>query len=169
MAGKSKVKRLPKAQRKDLDKLIADGTHTVDELHDAARTMGADVSRSSLWRYARQYARMAGRIEESAAIARAMLDEMREFDGVDMSHVVLMGLQTQIFQRLADTGDAPLDPKERKALIEQSAEIARALRHMPSVRREDGGAVEPSPAVRAFLAARHTAADQAHEDDDEQD
>lgn len=159
----SKIRRQPKEAREKLDALIAQGTCTVDELHEAALDMGMQVSRGTVWRYSRNYATLAAEMEKSSAIARAMLATMQDFDSAGMTRVILSALTSVIFERIVGSREEgkELSANEVRGMVSQAVELARAVRLMPpAMESADQQATESSDFVRAFLDAKDHAARQ---------
>ncbi len=81
---KSSIKGLPPDLCKKIDKLPADGRHTIDQIVAHERFLGADVSRSSVGHHSKQYDAVAAKMRESreiAALSARELDKVPE-DGI---------------------------------------------------------------------------------------
>ena len=77
MPRKSSVRKLPKEFRSEVDRLLRDGRHTLDEILAHLRTLGnGDISRSALGRYKKDFDTVAKRLRESREVVEQLTVEL---------------------------------------------------------------------------------------------
>lgn len=118
---KSSVDRLQPAAKKRLQKLIADGRHTLDEMLDTLRRefpSAAAPSRSALGRYAQRHEDMAGHLRQSRELAAIWTRELGEQPEGDVAKLVMEFLRTAALDASMDMmqGRVEMDPKALAAL-----------------------------------------------------
>lgn len=108
MAPRSNIRKLPDELRHELDRLLSDGKFTIVQITDHMRTLGAEVSKSSVHRYSQDFERMTEDIRLTREMARAVGRELKDdIDGnatqmlVESMHALLLKARMQ----LADSGD----------------------------------------------------------------
>ena len=75
MGRKSTIKRLPAEIRQEIDRLLRE-ERTIDEILTHLRTLGKDMSRSSLGRYAQDYRKVGERMRELKEVAAGFAQEL---------------------------------------------------------------------------------------------
>jgi len=112
MARKSTVKTLPAQIRAEVDRLLADGRYTLDDVVTHLRKLGADVSRSALGRYSQEFEEVAAKMRESRELASAFAKELGEIPNNDMGRTLVELLHTLVFrvlkQRTREAEDKPI-------------------------------------------------------------
>ena len=98
MPPKSKIKALPPQIRKELDRLLAGGAHTLDQVVAHLRQLGAPVSRSAVGRYSQEFEEVAAHIRESREIAGAFARELGEVPEGDMGRVLIEIVHRLVFK-----------------------------------------------------------------------
>lgn len=153
MGGKSSIDKLPPQIREEIDAAIKRGT-TIDEIVWMLKGLGANVSRSAVGRYSKQYADLAARQRDMSSIAKAFAGEFGQAD--DMQGRLLIQLVTTIATRMvmpiAAGEEVEADGKELHYL-------ARALKDITSASKTD---VDREAKIRA--EAEKVAKRQAAED-----
>lgn len=168
MGRRSSVSRLPKPLREELDRLIREGQHTIDEILAHLQQLGAPLKRTAVADYRRRMERQLEHVRQAQEVAGAAVAKLGEAGQGDVGRLVAELLKTLAFQILADReeGDAP-DLKEVYLLSRaikdlESASKASADREL-KIRRELAAeakkrldAIERDPAVaqdpKAILA-----------------
>lgn len=116
MPQKSSVKRLEPAIRAEVDRLLAGGRHTLDDVVAHLQKLGAPVSRSALGRYSQQFEEVAARMRESREVATAFAKELGDIPNNDMGRTLVELLHGLVFrvlmQRAKEDEDQPLKPMD---------------------------------------------------------
>jgi hypothetical protein len=145
MGGKSSIKGLPEPVRFEVDAAIKRGA-TIDEIVWMLKGLGADVSRSAVGRYSRQYADLAARQRDMSSIATAFAGEFGEAD--DMQGRLLIQLATTIATRMV----LPVAAGDDIELATKSLmELGRAVKDITSAAKID---VDREAKIRSEEAAR---------------
>ena len=157
MAGTSSIKKLDPAVRGEVDAAIKRGA-TIDQIVQMLRGLGADVSRSAVGRYSKDYAALAARQRDIQATARAFAAEFGDAD--DRQSRLLIQLVTTIATNkvmpMAGDDDAGLDGKELHYL-------ARAVKDITSAAKTDTDRERAIRADAAKTAREQAATDAASE------
>lgn len=98
MPPKSSIKRLPPQLRKELDRLLASGAHTLDQVVEHLRQLGAPVSRSAVGRYSQEFEEVAVHIRESREVTAAFARELGEVPEGDMGRVLVEIVHRLVFK-----------------------------------------------------------------------
>ena len=126
---KSSITRLPAEQRAFVERLLREGTHTLDEMIEAMReafpgTPAAEVSRSALHRYERGFAEMTGRMREIHAMAETMVGELGDGIGEKSGELLAQAittLATNAALRAHDDADIGIDDVRKLARAAKDA------------------------------------------------
>jgi len=154
MAGKSSIEKLDPKIRLEVDGAIKRGA-TIDQIVWMLKGLGADVSRSAVGRYSKQYADLASRQRDMQSIAQTFASEFGSED--DRQSRLLIQLFTSIATRaimpIAAGDEVAADGKELHY-------FARAIKDITSAAKTD---VDRERAIRADAAkaAREQAATDA--------
>ena len=98
MGAKSSIDKLPEPIRVEVDAAIARGA-TIDQIVWMLKGLGADVSRSAVGRYSKQYADLAARQRDIASAAKAFASDFGQ-EG-DLQGRMMVQLLTSIITRSA--------------------------------------------------------------------
>jgi hypothetical protein len=135
MAHRSTIKKLPDSLRNEIDALLRDGKHTISEITEHLRRLGASVSRSAVGRYSQDFERIAQEIRETREMARAIGREISDdVDGnatqmlVESIHALLLRARMQ----LADSGD--IDAKSVSDLAKAVKDLQTASKSSVEMR-----------------------------------
>ncbi|ARR52015.1 hypothetical protein HY78_00350 [Rhizorhabdus wittichii DC-6] len=134
MARRSSVEKDPRV-REAVDDALKRGC-TLDEIVEALRAIGSDVSRSAVGRYAKQYSALAARQRDMQAVARSFASEFGSAD--DQQGRLLIQLVTTLITSavmpaaIAD-GDSDGEALSTKSL----ADLARAVKDVTSASKVD--------------------------------
>ena len=128
MPRKSSIKRLPPTLRKEIDKLLADGRHTIDQIVAHLRSLGADVSRSSVGRYSKQFDIVAAKMRESREIAAAFARELGEVPEGDTGQILVEIMRNVVFKLAlnANENDDGVDVKDVMRLAKSIKDLSSA-------------------------------------------
>lgn len=133
MARKSTVRRLEPRIRQEVDRLLADGRHTLDQILEHLRALGAETpSRSALGRYAQNFEKVASRLRESRETARALAQELGpdSLEG-EQGRILIESMRTLVFDIMnirLSSEDGKYDAKEIASLARSARELAQAMR-----------------------------------------
>ena len=129
---KAKITKLNRRQRGRVDQSLADGK-TIDDVTERLQRDGADLSRSSVGRYAKNWRAMAARLsytrEASNALAKALLPT-----GDTDSEKVLTQLLEGFTMQVLDKAEA-FDPKELQTMSRAIANIVRTKQNLQQIER----------------------------------
>lgn len=117
----SSIKRLPPELRRAIEEQLAAG-RSLDEITAHVRTLGADVSRSSIWRYKRGFEKILARAERSRQVAEVLV---RSRSGAAEKEAILSGVE--ILQGLLLDVVESLDGEDKKITPEELMRLATAL------------------------------------------
>lgn len=133
MARKSTVRGLEPRIRREVDRLLADGRHTLDQILAHLRSLGAEPpSRSALGRYAQDFEKVAARLRESREMARALAQELgpQSVEG-EQGRILIESMRTMVMDIMRirlSSGDDKYDAKEIASLARSARELAQAMR-----------------------------------------
>ncbi len=155
MSNRSKISRLPKAIRFEINKLLADGA-TIDEITDHIQALGHNIGRSSVGRYSQQAkSDVIAKINQSLELSTAM-GEGLSLDAQNKQHQNILALLNTLMTTYAFEavhGDEKLAPKDLAMLgravkdailssqkLEDIKKIAKAeaLADMEKAAKKDG-------------------------------
>jgi hypothetical protein len=145
MAGKSSIEQLP-------DPIIAEihaalkRKATIDQIVWMLKGLGADVSRSAVGRYSKQYADLASQQREIAIVAKNFAGEFGQAD--DLQGRLLIQLATTLASRIAMGLAADDDPNMG---LKDLMNLGRAVKDITSAAKID---VDREAKIRSEEAAR---------------
>jgi hypothetical protein len=131
MGAKSSIEKLPDAVRVEVGAAIKRGA-TVDQITWMLKGLGADVSRSAVGRYTKQYANLAARQRDVAAVAQSFAGEFGTAD--DLQGRLLVQVATTIATRMAMEIGADDDDKLG---IKDLMNFGRAVKDITSAAKID--------------------------------
>jgi HD-GYP domain-containing protein (c-di-GMP phosphodiesterase class II) len=131
MPRKSTVKTLPAQIRAEVDRLLADGRYTLDDVVGHLRTMGADVSRSALGRYSQEFEQVAVKMREAREVTTAFAKELGELPDNDMGRVLTELLHTIVFKVLTTQTGADGEVAAQDVMF-----LARSLKDLSTATRQ---------------------------------
>ena len=165
MARKSSIDDLPEEVRAEVLAAIKRNA-TIDEIVWTLKGLGADVSRSAVGRFSKQYRDMATRQRDLASVATAFAGEFGEAD--DMQGRLLIQLVTSIATRMVmpmaagEIVDEEIDFKELHYLARSLKDITSAAKtdvdREAKIRAEEGNRARAKAAKDAEGAARDAGA-----------
>jgi len=115
MARKSSIRRLPPQLRKELDRLLADGRYTLDQVTAHLQTLGAAVSRSAVGRYSQEFEEVARQLRESRELVAVFARELGPLPDNDLGRFLPEMLHKLIYDVIrprAGGAGGELEPKE---------------------------------------------------------
>lgn len=134
MGRKSSVHQLDPRIRVEVDRLLADGRHTLDQILAHLKQLGArPPSRSALGRYAQNFEKVASRLRESREMARALAQELgpESLEG-EQGRILIESMRTLAF----DIMHAKLNPDETsKYDAKEIASLSRSVRELSQAMR----------------------------------
>lgn len=154
MAGKSSIAKLPEPILLEVNAALKRNA-TIDEIVWMLKGLGADVSRSAVGRYSKQYADVAAEQREMQTIAKVFAGEFGTAD--DQQGRLLIQLATTIATRLSMGIAADAD---RSIAMKDLTNLGRAVKDITSAAKID---VDREAKIRSetFDKARRQAADAA--------
>lgn len=105
MPRKSSITRLDPAIRAEVDKLVRDGGHTIDEIVSHLRTLGGDASRSAVGRYVKRAEEQFARYREAQEVAKTWIGKLEEDPQGDVGRLLAEMLRTVAFSTLGAMDD----------------------------------------------------------------
>lgn len=135
MAPRSSIEKNP-ALRAAVEKLIAEGEHTIDDIHEAVAEYG--VSRSAVGRYANRYRPMVETIIRDRAVREAMRKHLP--DGIDtgMVDIAIHRAQSEVLRAMDAMGDedGAASPDRIAKLVRSLNGVIKAMRDKRSFQDE---------------------------------
>jgi hypothetical protein len=101
MGRHSTIELLDPEVRKDLDKQLAGGKLTLDQLIDFLETQEVTVSRSALGRYRKNFEETASKLRESRETAKAFAQELGTVPNDEMGQMLVELVNTMAFRLLS--------------------------------------------------------------------
>ena len=134
MGRKSTVRGLEPQIRAEVDRLLAEGRFTLDQILEHLRSLGATPpSRSALGRYAQNFEKVAARLRESREVTRALAQELGPESTAGLQgNILIESMRTltyDILQLRLAAGEGKIDPKEIASLAYTVKELSRAARY----------------------------------------
>lgn len=129
MPPKSSIRQLPDPLRAEVDRLLADGRFSLDQVIQHLKTLGAEVSRSALGRYSQDFERVAQDIRMTREMARAVGRELSDLTDGDATTMLVESLHALLLKsrmQLADGED--ISPKAVADQARAAKDLATALR-----------------------------------------
>jgi hypothetical protein len=105
MAGRSSIKALPPEIKQEVDRLLAEGTATIDDIVAALRGMGAKVSRSALGRYSMKFETVASKMREARELASTWAQQLGSIPDNDMGRALVEMLHHMIFKMMLERSE----------------------------------------------------------------
>ncbi len=135
MAPRSSIEKNP-ALRAAVEKLIAEGEHTIDDIHEAVAEYG--VSRSAVGRYANRYRPMVETIIRDRAVREAMRKHLP--DGIDTGivDIAIHRAQSEVLRAMDAMGDddEAASPDRIAKLVRSLNGVIKAMRDKRSFQDE---------------------------------
>ncbi|WP_372069757.1 DUF3486 family protein (plasmid) [Tistrella mobilis] len=123
---RSSIKALPADIRDELDRLLRDGRHTIRQIADHLRDLGAEVSKSAVGRYAKEVEEIASEVRMARQMAQALGRELG--DGSDATRVIVESLHALILRvRMQIGAGADVTSKDVANLSRSVLDLQRAL------------------------------------------
>jgi len=105
MARQSSIKQLPNKIQAEVDKLIREGKHTIDDIVQALQAMGGDASRSAVGRYVKSAKEKMERFAQAQEVAKVWVDRLEDNPHGDVGRLISEMLRTVAFQTISTMGD----------------------------------------------------------------
>jgi hypothetical protein len=129
MGTKSTIRRLPDELRKEIDRLLADGRHTIRDVTAHLQSMGAAVSKSAVHRYSQDFERVAQDIRLAREMANAIGRELEAVPDGDSGRLVIESLQALLLRARMQISNADeLDVDDFAKLSRAAKDLAAALK-----------------------------------------
>jgi FAD/FMN-containing dehydrogenase len=153
MAPRSSIEKNPALQAA-VEKLIAEGEHSIDDIHEAVAEYG--VSRSAVGRYANRYRPMVETIIRDRAVRQAMHKHLP--DGVDtgLIDIAIHRAQSEVLRALDTMGDEdePASPDRIAKLVRSLGGVIKAMRDKRAFEDEIRASERNKAADAAAAAAK---------------
>jgi len=159
MGRRSSIDRLPKCLREAVQVALKDGL-TIDEIVDLLSDEGAEVSRSAVGRYTKNYREMAERQRDMSSVANAFAAEFGDAGNSQQKLLIQMftSVMTQAVLPMASGEDAEIDPRDMHFLARSIKDIASAAKtdtdREAKIRDEERKSARAEAAKAAEQAAR---------------
>ena len=126
---RSSIDRLPPPLRDAVQAALKQGL-TIDEIVDMLSEEGAEVSRSAVGRYTKNYREMAERQRDMSSVAKAFASEFGDADNSQQKLLIQMftSVMTQAVLPLASGEDPEIDPRDMHFLARSIKDIASAAK-----------------------------------------
>jgi hypothetical protein len=125
MGQKSSIDKLDPRIREEVDRLIRDGRATIDQIVDALRGLGADVSRSAVGRYVQNANAQLEKYRQAQDVAKVWIARLDEEPEGDVGRLLSEMLRTVAFQTISS-----LDDGEEAASAGDIFFLAKAIREL---------------------------------------
>ncbi len=115
MPPRSTVKKLPPEIKAELDRLLVLDNFTIDQLAAELRALGANVSRSAVGRYSKNYKQVAAKMKEYKQMATAFAGELGTEVESDSHKVIVQMLHTMMVRvgmKDLESDEPTMDAKE---------------------------------------------------------
>lgn len=149
---RSTIRRLPPELRAELDRLLADGRHTIRDVTAHLQKLGADVSKSAVHRYSQDFERVAKDIRLAREMATAISSELEQMPDGDAGRLAIESIQTLLLRARIQLGD------QEELSMKELADLSRAAKDLSSALKAN---VDVELKIRARAAKE--AADAAEE------
>lgn len=127
MARRSSIRKLPPELRAEIDRLLTDGRHTLREITDHLRSMGAEVSKSAVHRYSQEFEDVAKDIRIAREMAQAIGRELEDATEGDAGRLGIESLQALLFRaraQIASSGEIEIGDFEKLARAAKDLQAA---------------------------------------------
>ncbi len=132
MPRKSTVKQLPPQILREVNRLLADDRHTLDQVVAHLRAMGVDdVSRSALHRHKQRFDEVAAKLRQSREVTETFVRELgASAQEGEQTRLLAEMVRSLVYDHLSGlvSGDGEADPKIIAQLARTLKELARASR-----------------------------------------
>jgi DNA-binding transcriptional ArsR family regulator len=100
MGRRSSIKTLPAEIKREVDRLLAEGRFTLDQIVSHLRNLGVTVSRSATGRYAREFGEISSQMREAREVATSFAQELGAIPDNDMGRTLVEMLHHLIFKQI---------------------------------------------------------------------
>jgi len=149
MARKSTVAALPKELVDVCNGLIRDG-HTIEDILDALRALGAQVSRSAVGRYVKSARESLDKYRQAQEVAKVWVDKLEAEPQGDVGRLLPEMLRVAAFQTLASMGESDQPAKAMDVML-----LAKAIKDIAGTAKT---VIEVEKQLRAMRAELETVA-----------
>jgi hypothetical protein len=162
MPRKSTIRQLPPQILKEVNRLLADDRHTLDQVVAHLRSMGVDdVSRSALHRHKQRFDEVAAKLRQSREVTETFVRELgASAQEGEQTRLLAEMVRSLVYDHLSGlvSGDGEADPKIIAQLARTLKELARASRlsqdYELKVREEAAREAEREAATRMEASAK---------------
>lgn len=154
---KSTITNLPPKIRKELNRILTDGSLTLDMIVEHLKKLGANVSRSAVHRYAKNYEEVRSSLRQSREVVDSLVKDLGP-DATDskQGRVLVEMLRTLAYDVLSKqlTGDGePIKKQDFFFLAKSMKELAQANRLDQDFEQKIREQVERETTAKAVKAA----------------
>ncbi|MBN9477399.1 MAG: hypothetical protein ABS43_03715 [Bordetella sp. SCN 67-23] len=127
MARRSSIERLDPAIRDACNELIRSG-HTIDEIVQTLRDLGANVSRSAVGRFTKSARASMEKFREAQEVAKVWIDKLESEPNGDVARLLPEMLRAVAFQTLSTMGESesPVESQELMFLAKALKDVSGA-------------------------------------------
>ena len=129
MGRRSKIEQMDKRIKAEVDRLIREGRHTIDDILEHLQQLGEeDVTRSSVGRYVHKRTAQFERFREAQEVAAVWGKQLADNPDDDLGRLVTELLRVISFQTIADLNeeDAEVNPRDVMLLSKAIKDLATA-------------------------------------------
>lgn len=101
---KSRVDEIPEDARQRLDEMLSDVNLSYQDISDAMKTGGCEISKSAIGRYAMRTNKAAARLQSAAAQTKILLEALKDHQGLEVSDIATTLVMDGVIQELATAG-----------------------------------------------------------------
>jgi hypothetical protein len=160
MGRKSRISGLEPRIKAEVDRLIRDGSATIDGIVDHLRALGVELPRSTVGDYRKKMAGQLARYREAQEVAGAWVEELGSQRDSQTGQLLAELLKTVAFRTLGDLGEATesVGAMEIMLLAKALRDVAGAEKTNIEIRNKVRAEYEAAAAARAAQAAEEVAA-----------
>ncbi|MEX2155095.1 MAG: DUF3486 family protein [Gemmatimonadaceae bacterium] len=132
MPQKSSIARLPTQIREQLERMIREGTYTIDEMVAEIRGMGGDVKRTAVGDFKQRMEERLTRVREAQEVGRVWVEKLGENPDSPMGQLVAEVLKTVAFRTITDLDASNETVKPMDLML-----LSRALKEISGAQKVD--------------------------------
>lgn len=132
MPRKSSISRLPAPVRTELERMIREGTYTIDEMVAEIRAMGGHVKRSAVGDFKKRMEDRLVRVREAQEVGRVWVSQLGQNPDSPMGQLVAEVLKTVAFRTITDLDDSGETVKPMDLML-----LSKALKEISGAQKVD--------------------------------
>lgn len=159
MVRKSTIKQLPADIRAELDRLLAEGRVTIDEIVVHLKKLGASVSRSAVGRYSQKFEDVSRKMREAREVSAAFAQELGDLKNDEVGRQLTEMLRTVIFNVLlpkVSNEEAAVKPSDLMLMAKAIKDLSSANKLSADLElkiRKEAAEQAKEEAIKGVIAA----------------